>query len=147
MNYRFKLEALRKYRKFQEETLQKEMGEAQRLRDREADILNRLIDLSNKTESDLKLKQKEIVSGPFLAIYSDFLNALVSDIFAQKHKLMDAEEQLEKTRKVLLDAMKKRKTLDKLKEKGFKKHMESLKSQDEKFINEMAISRFSIRQR
>ena len=39
MGYQFKLEALMKFRKFQEETLQKEMAEAQRLRDREAVVL------------------------------------------------------------------------------------------------------------
>jgi flagellar FliJ protein len=147
MDYRFKLEALRKYRKFQEETLQKELAEAQRLRDREADILTELIDLQNKTESDLELKQKESASGPCLAIYSNYLNTLASDIFAQKYKLADAEKQLEKRRKVLLAAMQKRKTLDKLKEKGLKAHLESLNNEDQKFINEMAISRFSIKQR
>jgi len=147
MDYQFKLEALRKYRKFQEETLQKELAEAQRLRDREAGILTELIDLSDKTERDLKLKQEESASGPCLAIYSNYLNALASDIFAQKYKLADAEKHLEKKREVLLVAMQKRKTLDKLKEKGLKVHLDSLNSEDEKFINEMAISRFSIKRR
>ncbi len=147
MDYQFKLEALRKYRKFQEETLQKELAEAQRMRDREADILTELIDLSDKTESDLKLKQKESASGPCLAIYSNYLNTLTSDIFAQKVKLADAEKQLAEKREVLLAALQKRKTLDKLKEKGLKAHLESLNNEDLKFINEMAISRFSIKQR
>ena len=68
-------------------------------------------------------------------------------IFAQKHKLVDAEKQLEEKREVFLDAMQKRKTLDKLKEKGLKAHIESLNSEEQKFISEMAISRFSIKQR
>jgi len=147
MGYRFKLEALRKYRKFQEETLQKEMAEAQRIRDQEADILSELIDTSDKTERDLKLKQKERTSGPCLAMYSNYLDKLASDIFAQKHKLANAEKQLEKKREVLLTAMQKRKTLEKLKEKGLKAYVENLNSDDQKFINEMAISRFSIKQR
>jgi flagellar FliJ protein len=147
MGYQFKLEALMKFRKFQEETLQKEMAEAQRLRDREAVVLVELIDLCEKTERDLELKQMQSASGPCLAIYSNFLNKLASDIFAQKHKLAEVEKQLEKKRDVLLDAMQKRKTLEKLKEKGIKAHLESLNSEDEKFINEMAISRFSIKQR
>jgi len=147
MDYRFKLEALRQYRSFQEETRQKEMADAQRIRDRESRILSELTELRNQTEKDLKSKQKESIMAPYLAIYSNYLNKLESDIFAQKHKLADAEKMLEKTREALLAAMQKRKTLEKLKEKGLKVHLENLNSQEEKFINEMAISRFAINQR
>ena len=147
MNYRFKLEALRQYRSFQEETRQKEMAEAQRIRDREAGMLRELTDLRDQTENDLKSKQKESIMAPYMAIYSNYLNKLESDIFAQKHKLSDAEKNLQKTREALLAAMQKRKTLEKLKEKGLKAHLENLNGEEEKFINEMAISRFALKQR
>ncbi len=147
MDYRFKLEALRQYRSFQEETRQKEMAEAQRIRDREAGVLRELTDLRQQTENDLKSKQKESIMAPCLAMYSNYLNKLESDIFAQRYKLADAEKLLQKTREALLAAMQKRKTLEKLKEKGLKAHLENLNSEEEKFINEMAISRFAIKQR
>ena len=147
MDYRFKLEALRQYRSFQQENLQKEMAEAQRVRDREADVLDELTKLRERTEQDLKSKQKESITGPYLAIYNNYLNKLASDIFSQTHKLSDAQKNLETARQALLEAMQKCKTLDKLKEKGLKAHMESLNSEEEKFINEMAINRFSLKQR
>ena len=147
MDYRFKLEALRQYRSFQEETQQKEMAEAQRTRDQQAQKLEGLINLRKQTEEDLKSKQKESITGPYLTIYNDYLNQLESDIFSQRYKLLDAEKNLKSKREALLTAMQKRKTLDKLKEKGLKAHMENLSSEEEKFINEMAISRFTINQR
>ncbi len=147
MGYRFKLEALMNFRKFQEDALQKEMADAQRIRDREAEMLKKLVASSRKTQNDLKLKQQEGASGPCLLIYSDYLAKLASDIFSQKHKLAEAEKMLQKKRDALLDAMQKRKTLEKLKEKGLKTYMESLSSEEEKFINEMAISRFYLKQR
>lgn len=147
MDYRFKLEALRLYRSFQEEARQKEMAEAQRIRDREAGILSELTKLRAQTENDLKSKQIGSTVAPHLAIYSNYLNKLDSEIFDQKYKLSDAEKILEKTRDALLVAMQKRKTLEKLKEKGLKAHLGKLNSEEEKFINEMAISRFAINQR
>ena len=40
--------------------------------------------------------------------------------------------------------MQKRKTLEKLKEKGFKVYLQELDQEEQKFINEMAISRFNM---
>jgi flagellar FliJ protein len=147
MDYRFKLEALRKYRVFQEEARQKEMAEALRLRDQEVEILADLINLRDKTEKELKSKQNGRITGPYLSIFSNYLNRLASEIFAQQHKVADAEKNLDKSREVLLVAMQERKTLDKLKEKGFKEYMEKLNREEEKFINEMAISRFNFNQK
>lgn len=135
------------FRKFQEEALQKEMADAQRIRDQEAENLKALLEISKKTEDDMKLKQQEGASGPCLSIYSDYLAKLASDIFSQKHKLAEAEKTVEKKRDALLAAMQKRKTLEKLKQKGLKTYMDHLSSEDEKFINEMAISRFRLKQR
>jgi flagellar biosynthesis chaperone FliJ len=54
---------------------------------------------------------------------------------------------LKKTREALLAAMQKRKTLDKLKDNGLRAYMENLSREEEKFINEMAISRFNNKQK
>jgi flagellar export protein FliJ len=148
MDYRFKLEALRKYRVFQEEARQKELAEALRWRDQQAEILADLIHLRSKTEQNLKVKQNGGgITGPYLTIFSNYLNKLASDIFAQNHNVAEAEKKLDNTREALLVAMQKRKTLDKLKENGLKAHMRRLSSEEEKFINEMAISRFTFRQK
>ena len=147
MDYQFKLEALRQYRVFQEEERQKELAEALRLRDQQAEVLAGLVDLRKKTEQDMKDKQNGGITGPYLAIFSNYLNKLASDIFSQNHRVAEAEKNLEKSREALLAAMQKRKTLDKLKEKGLKAYMSRLSRNEEKFINEMAISRFTHRQK
>ena len=147
MDYRFKLEALRKYRVFQEEVRQKEMAEALRGRNQQVEILNELIDLRNKTEKEMKSKQNSGITGPCLTIYSNYLDKLASDIFSQNHKVAEAEKNLDKCREALMVAMQKRKTLDKLKEKGLQAYMSRLCHEEEKFINEMAISRFGCRQK
>jgi flagellar protein FliJ len=147
MKYRFKLEALRQYRVFREEARQKDFAEALRWRDQQAEALARLIDLRKQTEQEMKKKQNGGITGPQLTIFNDYLNKLASDIFSQNHKIAEAEKSLEKTREALLAAMQKRKTLDKLKEKGLRTYMERLSREEEKFINEMAISRFNNKQK
>jgi flagellar FliJ protein len=147
MDYQFKLEALRQYRVFQEEERQKELAEASRMLDQQVEILAELIDLRNRTEQDMKTKQNGGTTGPYLTIFSDYLNKLASDIFSQQHKVAEAEKNLEKSREAVLAAMQKRKTLDKLKEKGLKAHISRLSREEEKFINEMAISRYTYRQK
>lgn len=147
MDYRFNLEALRQYRTYQEEACQKEMAEAQRIRNQEASLLEDLFALRDKTENDLKNMQQKRITGPQLAIYNNYLDQVASDIFAQKFKLSNAQKEFEKKRDALLDAMQQRKTLDKLKEKGLKAHLEQLSHEENKFINEMAISRHAAKQR
>jgi flagellar FliJ protein len=147
MDYQFKLEALRRYRVFQEDERQKDLAEALRQRDQQAQILARLVDLRDRTEKDLKARQKDGVTGPQLTMYSNYLNKLGSDIFSQNHKVAQAEKNLGDKREALLEAMQKRKTLDKLKEKGLKAYLDRLSREEEKFINEMAISRFNHKQK
>ena len=95
----------------------------------------------------MQSKQLERTTGPCMAIYDNYLNKLTSDIFAQRFKVADAERLLEKKRKALMKAVQERKTLDKLKEKRLRAHVDNLNSKELKFINEMAISRFSMKQK
>jgi flagellar export protein FliJ len=147
VEHRFKLEALRQYRSSQEESRQKEMAGAQRVRDHEAAVLAELTALRDNAEKDLKSQQEGSTTGPRLTIYNNYLNKLASDIFAQKFKLADAEKMLAKKREALLLAMQKRKTLEKLKEKSQKAYIQNLNSDEAKFINEMAINRFTAKHR
>ena len=147
MDYRFKLEALRQYLTFQEEARQKEMAEAQRIRDQEAALLEELSALRRKTEDALQRECQGSTTGPCLSFYNSYLDKLSADIFSQQFKLADAEKALVEKREALLLAMQKRKTLDRLKEKGREAYLENLNSEEEKFINEMAINRFNANHR
>ena len=147
MDYQFKLEALRRYRTYQEEFRQKEMADAQRLRDHEKSALDVLIALREKTEKDLRALQTKQTTGPHLSIYGNYLDKIASDIFAQKFKLAEAQKKFEQKHAALLVAVQKRKTLEKLKQKGLKAYFEKLNSEEAKFINEMAINRFTMKQR
>lgn len=145
MGYRFKLEALRRYRQFQEDELHKELAELQMIKDRALARLYAFEAQLEKTRHELYQQQSDSVQGSMLAMFPRFLQRMTENIAEQQEKVAAAERQWEAKRQALLEAMKKRKTLEKLEEKEFKTYMAELSLEEQKFINEMAINRFNLR--
>lgn len=145
MSYRFKLEALRRYRQFQEEALQKELADAQRRLDLAIRDLADIQATRAKTEADLQHKQTEPGFAPQMTVYHRFLQKLAADLIAQQRKVQDARCMCDQRREAVLEAMKKRKALEKLKENGLKAYLADLDKEEAKFINEMAINRFNMK--
>jgi flagellar protein FliJ len=142
MAYQFKLEALRRYRQHEEERLQKELADAVRRRDRAATAMDDLLEQRTETESELYQSQNQSTFSSHFCIYVRYLQGLEEKILEQRQRLSEAEKEADRRRDNLLQAVKKRKTLDKLKEKGLKAYIAELDHEELKFINEIAISRF-----
>jgi len=143
MAYQFKLEALRRFREHQEETKQKKLAEAQM--DLEAD-LNRLgeyLAQRERTGEDLQQCQQQSATGRQIAVYLNYLQKLNRDIEQQQDIVARKRQVCEAARQEVLEAMKKRKALEKLKEKSLQRYLENLDHEEEKFIGEMAINRFT----
>jgi flagellar FliJ protein len=146
MRYHFKLEALRQYRQFQEDKLQRELAEALRFRDHMARMLDDQLAMRARAESDLEKQQTESTTGPRMAVYESYLRRIAKQIEEQRVKLEQADTLCLERRTVLLAAVQKRKALDKLKEKDHKAYLADLNQKEQKFINEMAINRFALKQ-
>ncbi len=143
MAYQFKLEALRRFRQYQEERLQKELAEAVSRREHAAAELNAMVARRAETESELTRCQNESSAGASqFCIYVRYLQRLELEIGAHRKNLAGIEEEVDSRRDSLLEAVKKRKALEKLKEKGLKAYISGLDREEQKFINEIAINRF-----
>lgn len=147
MSFKFRLEALRQYRNFQEDALQKELAEAQRNRDQEMDRLQAMLDRRSRAEEDLKREQEKSTNGPHMALYDTYLNRLAGEIAEQRERTRQAEAICSQKMQELLEAMQNRKTIDKLKEKDLQAYMENLNQNEQKFLNEIAINQFTRSQR
>jgi flagellar FliJ protein len=147
MGYEFKLEALRRYRQHQEETLQKKMAKAQRHLETMMDRLSELLALRERTEEDLKQCQQQSATGQQMTMYLHFLKKLTKDIEQQQLIVAQQHQTCEQAREEVLNAMKKRKILEKLKEKEIQRYMRNLDQEEQKFINEMAINRYTLKHR
>jgi flagellar protein FliJ len=143
VSFKFKLEALRRYRNFQEDILQKELAQAQRDRDQEIDRLQSLLDKRSRAENDLKCQQEKSTNGPHMALYDAYFQRLTAEIADQQARVEQAEMVCQEKMQALLEAMQNRKAIDKLKEKDFQAYQEELSQTEQKFLNEIAINRFA----
>jgi len=135
------LEALKRYRQFQEESCQRDFSEAQRLQEQESQTLMNLIAQRSHTEAERGVDGDTARTGARLAMVATYLERLARQVSAQRSLLLEAQQRCEEKRQNLIAAMQKRKTLDKLKEHGLKAYLDNLNREEEKFINEMAINR------
>jgi flagellar FliJ protein len=147
MGYRFKLEALKRFRQFQEERCQKELSEAQRIWESENRILLELIESRSQTEAELKRQGDGEHTGPGIVMYTRYLERIARQIEDRRSAVSEATAQCDRRRRELVAAMQKRKTLETLKEHGLEAYLRSLNQEEEKFINEMAINRYILNSR
>jgi flagellar FliJ protein len=97
----------------------------------------------NTFVNELKQKQKQGITISEILLYISFVERLSKDIEKQKQKVTEVERKLEQARDDLIEAKKKKKTLEKIKTKKLNSHNRELLKRDQDFLNEVATTRFS----
>jgi flagellar FliJ protein len=141
--YRFNLESLLNYRRYQEELLQKELADSSYLLARHEQKLHQLKQDWRRCSLDLHQRQQKggTVSG--LIMYFRYLDRLARDIDDQKKQVVKAKKQFDRKRHELLEIVKKRKTLEKLRERGFLKYTRGLLKKEQHLMDEAAANRYN----
>ena len=116
--YQFNLEPLLNHRRYLVEVLQKELADLKMCRDAERDKLWVLRQKKRKTVLQLQEKQTDGRPASEIKLYIDFVEQLSKKMEAQRQKVLEAERNFSLKRQDLVAAMKNRKILDRLKEKG-----------------------------
>lgn len=147
MGYQFKLEALRRYRQFQEEAIQKEFSEAIKIKELIVNEMNKKRIRRADIEKDLKMQQRDNQTAAKIALYERYLRKINEEIQLEGRKVVEAEKMCDEKRQKLMNAMKKRKAIEKIKEKDFEKYLATLEHKEAKFINEIALNRFALNQK
>ncbi|MFZ3047228.1 MAG: flagellar export protein FliJ [Desulfatirhabdiaceae bacterium] len=138
----FIFETLLNQRIHQEEKIQKEMAICSRTLLDEQQILDQFENDRNRVLQEVRLKQNEGVTVSEQVLYMNFLEGMVSLIQIQNEKVRQGERQLDHKRLELIEAVKKRKILEKLKEKSQKCHMDHLLKLEQNLLDEAAVCRF-----
>ena len=140
--YRFNLESLLNYRRYQEEILQKELAEFKNQLIEHEQHLREMKQARRKNSLELHQRQKKggLVSG--LIMYFRYLDRLTTDIDKQKRRVVQTKKRFEQKRRELLDIVKKRKSLEKLKEKGFNTFQQQQLKKERDLLDEVAATRF-----
>ena len=139
--YRFKLQALLNHRRHQEEVCQKSLADAQR----ELSIAQEKLKGLKKEKRDniqrLHARQQKRHNAANVLMFTNYIEQLSIDIETQKHQTQQAAQKVTRHRERLIVAMKKRKTLERLKEKGRVAYQQKVMQVERKFNDEVAATR------
>ena len=141
--YRFNLEPLLNHRRYQEEVFQKELAGLKIRLAAEKDKLWILRQKKRKYIQQLQEKQTEGRAASEIKLFVDFVDQLSKEMEAQRQNVLEAERDFNLKRQDLIAAMKKRKTLDRLKEKGLQAYEQEQFKKERSFMDEVASRQFN----
>jgi len=139
--YRFKLEALLNHRRHQEEECQKKLAEVRKELEAEQKRLGRSKREKQENVLGLQKKQKNSASVSDIILYINYIQQLSKKIEDQKRCVQAADKKVRQARNELIIIIKKRKTLEKLKEKGQRAYEQKLIQDERKLMDEIATTR------
>jgi len=139
--YRFKLQALLNHHHHQEEVCQIVLAEAQRDLTDAQGKLRRLKKDKRANIQKLQARQEERHNISNILIFLNYIEQLSRDIDAQMQRVRNASKNVTQKRDNLIAIMKKHKTLEKLKEKGWLEYQQKMLLDERKFNDEVAASR------
>ncbi len=136
--YRFNLQPLLNHRRYQEEVLHKELAHLKIRLLASQDQLQVLKKRKRRYLHQLQTKQKEGRPASEIKLYVDFVDHLTTELEAQHEKVIEAQRKFDSTRRALIAAMKKRKALEKLKEKGRRAYEQAQLKKERDLLDEVA---------
>jgi len=140
--YKFELESVLDYRKHIEESIKRELGEIQQSVKKETD---RFINQSEEKKKVIYSAQDKMRNGALSSeciMYSMFIDIISLKLVAQKKIIQAIKQQRNQKREELIQAVKKRKILEILKEKRINEYKVMEKQRDLKSLDEFGKNQF-----
>ena len=140
--YTFNMQTVLDHRQFIEDNLKKELAEIRQqamAAQGQKELLKRK---ALDTAAALKREQAAGASSDQVVAYHAYLNRLSGRIAMQTNVVNAIKERESKKQEALLEAMKKRQILDKLKDQGLDRYNQIMLKKEMNFIDEIAVNRF-----
>jgi len=136
--FQFRFEALLVARRHAEECLQKELADARRaLAAAQSDLRDRKSARRQCIQAQRR-HQRQCFRSPDMLLFQHYLQRLEREIDAQQKQVLNAERKAQQKRQALIEAVKRRKMLEKLKQQDQVRHLRALAERERKFIDEVA---------
>ena len=140
--YQFKLQALLNHRRHQEELCQKELAKAQQDLSNAQKKLKSIKKDKRDNIQKLQSRQTERHSASNILIFINYIAQLSRDLDAQRQQVGQASQRVTTKRDNLIATMKKRKSLEKLKEKQRLEYQQKMMQAERKLNDEIAATRY-----
>ncbi|MGB5620430.1 MAG: flagellar export protein FliJ [Desulfobacterales bacterium] len=141
VGFNFRLETILQHRRRIEEDCQRKLAAALADLAEEKRGLARIEATRDRYREELQQKLKNNMTASEMLLFQRYLDQLAVGIADQKTKVAVAAQLFEKSRTELVAALKKRKVLDKLKEKQIAVAAKKELKQEQDFMNEVAVTR------
>lgn len=143
--FRFRLESVLNYRRTIEENLLKELSELRRQLSLEEDRLKMMIFEKDRHINDLGSLQKGGVTLQIedIKLYFSYLNGLEIKIKNQADIIKKCQDRVDKKLAEVVDAMKNRKILEVIKERGYREYTREINLKEQRLLDEIAVNRFT----
>jgi flagellar FliJ protein len=141
--FKFNLQSLLNHRRYQEEILQKELAQSRNRLVAEQNKLRQLKEKKREYSRRLQQRQRKSGTASDLILYLQYLDRLSMELEHQNRQVIAAEKDFKNRRNDLIEIMKKRKILEKLKEKRSKSYHQQMLKNERKFMDEVAANQFS----
>ena len=136
--YRFKLEALLNHHRHQEDVCQKELARTEGQLSAEREKLRRLKEEKRENTQKLQAKQKAHINVSVIILSLNYIRQLSRDIEKQADCVREVTWKVNQKRAELVQIVKKRKTLEKLKEKEQLVYHQKMLQNERKLMDEVA---------
>lgn len=139
--FRFRLQSLLQHRKHLEDDCQKDLARARTDLQKEEQALNRF--QARKTDQQRKMQDKQKGRHTVTEIrhFQNFLLALEQDIERQQQRVIEYQARFDEKRSNLMEAMKQRKILERLKENERHRYHRDQQKKERSQMDEVASGR------
>ena len=145
--FKFKLQVVLEKREKELQDRQLELSQIQLILNKQQAELERLINLQDTTKANLDsmLSSGENIDLMSVRIHQEYIDKLSGDIQNQHKIIADTQEALEEKQLEVVEAMKKAKMLEKLKEKHYRAFLAEFEAQNEKELEDVTSARFRLK--
>jgi flagellar FliJ protein len=141
--YEFRLQPVLNQRESIEENLKKETAACKARLAEEKKKLHTYKNSKSKLLAELNRKKQENSTISEILLYVDFAEQVSNDIEKQKRSILGVQEIFNQRREELIEAVKSRKTIEKIKEKELDTYKLKVIKNEQRFLDEVAVYRFN----
>ena len=140
--YKFTLQPVLDHRQIIEDRLKKELSDIREQLIHEEQSLRELKRKEMKTVQALKQEQASGISSQEVITYHNYLERLFERITQQEKIVEDRKDEEEQKHLEMIEAVKKRKILEKLKAQGIDRYRQMILKKETKLIDEISVNQF-----
>jgi len=138
----FRLEAVLQHRQFIEDACKRELAQCLERLTQEKKKFHEFSAARRDAEGRVDALSRQGGSIQDHLLYIRYLDRLAVEIRDQKARVAHAEKQVAEKRRSMIAAMKKRKIMEKLKERQREAYEADLRREEQKFLSDMAVIRY-----